>query len=508
MPHCISYTFFDGKPFHYMMRLLKKLLTNFSFRIYLLYFLIVGGAAWFIASRSLQTVEVSVSQAAEEILVDTANLLAELAGQESNAQKINIQRFETLMPKYLARRFNAPIYQLTKKQPDLQVYITDKKGKVLYDSTGQSVGKDFSRWRDVSHTLKGEYGARSSPLNHTVKSTTNEDEKGLFVAAPIKHNKKIIGVLTVVKGKTPLGDYVTLSTKKITAYAFAAFFIALVMGTFTTWWLWRSINKLSRYAKQLGQGKHVPQPRIIHSDFKPLANAVESMYKDLEGKEYVENYTHTMAHELKSPLTGIIATTELLQQNLSPADRQQFVNNIHDSAQRMTDLIERLLELAAVENKNQLEHTQTIHLSQLVKQVIASREVLLEKKQLQIHLQTDNQLTIQGEPTLLSQSLANLLDNAIEFSNEKGSIKISVEKISDEKQKNTCKISLHDSGNGIADFAKARLFERFFSTPRPHNQQRSSGLGLAFVKEVVQLHGGSVTLDNHPDGGAIATIYL
>ncbi len=490
-----------------MMRLLKKLLTNFSFRIYLLYFLIVGGAAWFIASRSLQAVEVSVSQAAEEILVDTANLLAELAEQESNNGIINVERFKILMPDYLGRRFNAPIYQLVKKQPDLQIYITDKQGKVLYDSTGQSIGEDFSHWRDVSRTLKGLYGARSSPLNPVVKITTNEREKGLFVASPIKNREEIIGVLTVIKGKTPLGDYVTLSTKKITAYAFVAFFIALIMGTFTTWWLWRSINKLSRYAKQLGQGRHVPQPKIIHSDFKPLANAVESMYKDLEGKEYVENYTHTMAHELKSPLTGIIATTELLQQDISPADQKQFINNIHDSAQRMTNLIERLLALAAVENRNHLEHTEKVDLPSLIKRLLASREVQLQQKQLHIDFQVNDEVTIQGEPTLLSQSLANLLDNAIDFSKTHSTIKIAIHKVINEKQK-SCKITLHDGGDGIAEFAKARLFERFFSTPRPHNQQRSSGLGLAFVKEAIQLHGGTVSLENHPDGGAIATLTL
>lgn len=494
-----------------MIRLIKKLLTNFSFRIYLLYFLMVGGAAWFIASRSLQAVEVSVSQAAEEILVDTANLLAELAEQESNDGTINTQRFEQLMPAYLRRYFNANIYQLVKETPDLQIYITDHNGIVLYDSSGQSTGKDFSRWRDVSNTLKGRYGARSSPLDPTVKSTTNEKEKGLFVAAPIKKDEQIIGVLTVIKGKTPLGDYVTLSTKKITAYALAAFLIALVMGTFVTWWLWRSINKLSRYAKQLGQGQYVPQPKIIHSDFKPLADAVESMYKDLEGKEYVENYTHTMAHELKSPLTGIIATTELLQQDIPAADRAQFIDNIHDSAQRMTDLIERLLALAAVENKNQLEHTERINLTDLIKGLFASREVLLRQKQLQVNFQTTQPIYCRGEPTLLSQSLSNLLDNAIDFSKPHSTITLDIAIIDDEqaeKKPSQLKITLHDGGDGIADFAKPRLFERFFSTPRPHNQQRSSGLGLAFVKEAIHLHRGTVTLDNHPKGGAVATIFL
>lgn len=488
-------------------KLLKKLLTNFSFRLYLLYFLMVGGSAWFIASRSFQILETSVNQAAEEILIDTANLLAELAAQNSQNGRINTQRFQSLMPAYLQRRFDAAIYQSVKKQPDLQIYITDQSGKVLFDSTGQSVGEDFSRWRDVSLTLKGHYGARSSPLSPQTGTVVSEQEKGLFVAAPIKHNNAIIGVLTVIKGKIPLGGYITLSTQQITAYALLVFVIALFAGTFITWWLWRSINKLSNYAKQLGNGQHVLQPKIIHSDFKPLADAVETMYKDLEGKEYVENYTHTMAHELKSPLTGIIATTELLQQDLPDKDRQQFVSNIHESAQRMTQLIERLLALAAVENKNHIEHPQTINVATLVNEVLHSRQQHIQHKRLQLDCHFDEQLSVIGEPTLLRQSLANIIDNAIDFSAVASTLRCRIKAIS-QAEKPYCQITLHDGGAGIADFAQSRLFERFFSTPRPDTQLRSSGLGLAFVKEVIQLHHGSITLTNHPDGGAVATIRL
>lgn len=488
-----------------MMRLVKKLLTNFSFRLYLLYFLMVGGAAWFIAARSLQTLEISVNQTAEEILIDTANLLAELAAQDVNDGKIDITRFEQFMPTYLDRHVDAAIYQLSKKQSDLQIYITDNAGIVLYDSTGRSVGEDFSRWRDVSRTLDGRYGARSSPLDPSVKSTSNERAKGLFIAAPIKSQGEIIGVLTVIKGKTPLGGYITFSTEKITAYALLVFLIAIAAGTFISWWLWRSINKLSRYAKQLGRGQYVPQPKIIHSDFKPLADAVESMYKDLEGKEYVENYTHTMAHELKSPLTGILATTELLQQDIPAADRKQFIDNIHDSAQRMTTLIERLLGLAAVENKNRIEHPQRLDIADLLRQVIVSRKPHLQQKQLTVELCADEGITLSGEATLLSQSLANVLDNAIDFSPQNSVIEAHISSV-EQGGKNYAKITIRDHGAGIADFAKSRLFERFFSTPRPDTQQRSSGLGLAFVKEVAQLHGGSVSLDNHPEGGAVATL--
>lgn len=485
---------------------LKKLLTTFSFRLYLLYFLMVGGSAWFIASHSLQALEKSVNQVAEEILIDTANLLAELAEQEIKNGDINVARFEQLIPDYLARRFDANIYKHHKTQADVNIYLTDKTGKVLFDSTGQSLGKDFSNWRDVHATLDGRYGARVSSLNYAIDDVP-EIDKGLFVASPIHDNAgNIVGVLTVVKANRHLRNYLILSNKQVIFYALLVLLISLIAGAFITWWLWRSIRKLSRYAKQLGSGESTQQPKIIHNEFKPLANAMQNMYEELAGKEYVENYIHTMAHELKSPLTGIIASTELLQQDLPEQARQNFTNNIHDSATRMSALIERLLRLAALEKRHALDKISDIDVATLLHDLLVERQHQLKQKNLSVKQQLDAHLPLHGEPTLIAQSLANLLDNAIDFSLAGGIIDISATYHADTDLPLT--ICIRDNGEGIADFAQSRLFERFYSTPRPDTQQRSSGLGLAFVKEAITLHGGTITLDNHPDGGAEAIIRL
>ncbi|MBS9781285.1 MAG: two-component system sensor histidine kinase CreC [Gammaproteobacteria bacterium] len=492
------------------MRYLKKLIGSFSFRLYLMYFLMVGGAAWFIASRSLQAVDVSVSQAAEEVLVDTANLLAEQLSHELKDGKINVERLRENVPNYLQRRFHAKIYENVKTRPDLQLYVTDDKGIVIFDSTGLATGQDFSRWKDVKRTLSGEYGARASPLDYRVE-TAEEAEKGLFVSAPIVAEDKVIGVLTVIKGRIYLGDYVLNTNHKIKWYALAVLSVSLFTGAFISWWLWRSIKKLSRYAKQLGQGNHVAQPKIIHSEFKPLANAMESMYEDLEGKEYVENYVHTLAHELKSPLTGMIATTELLQQNNMPADtQQQFIGNLHDSAQRMTALIERLLQLASVENRHQLAQVKSVNIADCVNELLQDFQSRMTDKGVKLECDIPTGLSVIGEPTLIRGCISNLVDNAIDFTHDNTTVKIIAKVVeSDTDKHNTDShivIEIIDSGDGIADFAKPRLFERFFSTPRPHSQQRSSGLGLAFVKESMALHGGKVVLENHTAGGAVARL--
>ncbi len=483
------------------MNYLKKLLGSFSFRLYLFFFLMVGGAAWFIVSRSLQAVDVSVSQAAEEVLVDTANLLAEQLSHELQDGKIKVEKLREQVPAYLQRQLHANIYENVKTRPDLQLYVTDARGIVIFDSTGLATGQDFSQWRDVKLTLSGQYGARSSPLDYR-RATADEEEKGLFVAAPIVAEDRVVGVLTVVKGKTYLGDYVLNTNRNIKWYAVMVLAVSLLTGAFITWWLWRSIRKLSGYAKQLGRGNHVEQPKIIHSEFKPLANAMESMYRDLEGKEYVENYVHTLAHELKSPLTGMIATTELLQRDKLPADTsRQFIGNLHASATRMAALIERLLQLAAVENRHQLEYRQQVNLADCVNKLMPDFQHRIAAKNLTVAIDIADDMQVSGEPTLIAGCISNLLDNAIDFTRHNTTLQVKAQ-LTDDAQI----VSIIDGGEGIADFARPRLFERFFSTARPHSQQRSSGLGLAFVKQAMALHGGQVTLDNHPDGGAVARL--
>ena len=176
---------------------------GYSLRFFLVYFLIIGGLAWFIVSKALDTLGSSVSQSAEEVLVDTANLLAELVGQQARDGDISVGPLRQLIPAYLDRKLDARIYDVTKHTPDLQVYVTNAKGIVLFDSSGQSEGADFSRWRDVMLTLQGRYGARSSPLDPDVQVAPS-DEKALYVAAPVRQGDAIIipehgGEATTVK---------------------------------------------------------------------------------------------------------------------------------------------------------------------------------------------------------------------------------------------------------------------------------------------------------------------
>jgi two-component system sensor histidine kinase CreC len=224
----------------------------------------------------------------------------------------------------------------------------------------------------------------------------------------------------------------------------------------------------------------------------------------LEGRKYVENYVQALTHEIKSPVAAISGAAELLREEMPAAQRDRFLGNIQAETIRIQQIVDRLLLLSAVEAKKTLEERTPIDLAEVLKEAIGSVEPQAAGKK--IAMETDfpeDACTTEGDRFLLEKALSNLLQNAVVFTPEKGRISTSLS-----REDGCYIIAIEDNGPGVPEFAQPRVFERFFSLPRPDTGKKSSGLGLAFVQEVATLHGGSVTLENVESGGARATLRL
>jgi two-component system sensor histidine kinase CreC len=236
-------------------------------------------------------------------------------------------------------------------------------------------------------------------------------------------------------------------------------------------------------------------PHYRGGELEQLATAVEHMRTQLEGKAYVERYVHTLTHELKSPLAAIRGAAELLQGEMPLAQQQRFVSNIDSESVRMQQLIERLLNLAQVEQRQGLEERVAVPLAGLVDEVLKAQAARIEGKQLRVEQQISTDLTLTGEPFLLRQALGNLLENALDFTPVQGVLRFSAERVGEQIE-----FRLFNQAEAIPDYALPRLSERFYSLPRPDSGRKSTGLGLNFVEEVVKLHGGSLSIGNVEGG--------
>jgi two-component system sensor histidine kinase CreC len=268
-------------------------------------------------------------------------------------------------------------------------------------------------------------------------------------------------------------------------------------------WISRPIEKLTYYAKAVRDGRRVPAPRLGRDEVGVLGAAFEEMRVALEGKRYVEEYVQTLTHQMKGPLSAIRGAAELLDEDMPSEQRSQFLQNIRSESARIQDLIERMLQLSALEGRKELRDVEEVDMSELVMDVLAEMQPMLAAKQLEIKFQPGEPVAVKGERFLLRQALANLLQNAIDFGPEKDAICISVE-----ARDGKAVISISDNGPGIPDYALDKVFTRFYSLCRPDTGKKSSGLGLTFAKEVADLHGGQIRIANRAEGGAEVTLIL
>ena len=477
-------------------------------RLLLGFFLITGIAGFFVMRVFVQQVQPSVREVMEDMLVDTANILAELAQDDLAAMPpqgdLQGSRFARRVMDYAARPVDAQIWGLSKRTLDYRVYVTDAKGRVVFDTGlpggGNAVGQDYSRWRDVSRTLSGQYGARA-----TRYVVADDDSSVMHVAAPVIQSGQTIGVLTVAKPMRSVAKFVERAQQEILVKGLWLLGLSLLVGAAVTGWVIWSVRRLRHYAQRVQWGQREPPPELS-GELGDLARAMEAMRDRLDGHEHVEQLVRAMTHELKSPLTAIGGAAELLQDELPAADRARFAGQIREQTDRLRRLVDRLLELSKLEQRHSLEHQQVLDPADVIEQVLQAHGPRLQQVGIAVTRQLTGGLRVQGEAELLALALGNLLDNAIDFSPQGSAIDIGLR-----AEGHQVLISLRDHGAGVPDFAWPRLGERFYSTARPaadgQAPRKGTGLGLAIVRQVMALHGGELQLAP-ASSGLLATLRL
>jgi len=475
--------------------------VRLGLRLLLGFFLISGLAAFFVLRVFVLEVRPSVREVMEDMLVDTANILAELARDDLQRMPagatLDGSRFASSVRYYASRPVDAKIWDLDKRSLDYRVYVTDAAGRVVFDSGrrdgASAVGEDYSRWRDVARTLTGRYGARA-----TREVQTDERTSVMYVAAPVKDGDRVIGVLTVAKPISTVQPFVDRAERKILVQGAWLLGLSLLIGILVTGWIVWSVRRLRAYAQQVQFGERLAPP-ALSGELGELAKAMQSMRERLDGREHLEQTVRALTHELKSPMTAIAGAAELLHDELPAADRQGFAREIRDQVARQRALVERLLELSKLEHRSSLEHAAALDLGACADAAIAQAEPRARQRGITMRWALRDAAPVFGETELLQLAIANLIENALDFAPPDSSIEFDLR-----RDAQRVRLVVRDHGSGVEDYALARLGQRFFSTPRPAEPgevpRKGSGLGLAIVREIVALHRGALRFSNAAPG--------
>lgn len=458
---------------------------------------IVAVAVWLRADMLPRYME-----AQEDTIADTAHVLAtQVAANALVRHGGEIVASPALLADTFApmhtRSVRARISSLLKTDIGLRIYVTDRRGVVIYDSEGgRDVGADYSRWRDVYHALRDEYGART-----TKGDFLYPEGHSMYVSVPIYHGDRIVGALGVGKSTRNAERFIVAAVERLALISAGVLLTALLLGAMLHRWLSRPLERLHAYAVALRSGRREATPRLGNDDVGRIGDAMTELRDALDGKQYVEQYVQSLAHELKSPTAAIAGAAELLDEHMPASDRARFVHNIRRESQRVNDIVRRVLELASLEAQQGLKTIEAVSVSAVIEAAIAEQSVQAEARQVRVLVENDASLTVRGDSFLLHRALSNLLANAIDFSPEGAAVTVAAR-----QQGQRVYITIRDHGPGIPGYARDRIFERFYSLPRTDGR-KSTGLGLAFVAEIMALHGGSVVLDGDAQG-TTATVEL
>ena len=454
-----------------------------------------------LALHFLSEVEPQTFQATEEGMVDTANLLAEIVEKDFRGHDFKADQLREAFAGAHGRVLQARIFEHMKRSVGIHAYLTDEKGIVIFDSdAAKREGQDLAAKLDVARTLSGRYGARSS-RDQESDSTTSV----LYVGAPVGDPLNPNGVLTVYK---PQADVLPLVRERrriiYTACGLIGGGILFLIGVVFLW-LFHPIGKITEYARAIERGERPPKPKIgIGREVNTLAHALDSMRDVLEGRRYAERYIQTLTHEMKSPLAAIRGAAELLDEEMPVEVRKRFLENIRAETARSERLINRLLELAAIEGRTSLEQPEELDFQAIVARAIDQARPLAEIAGVVLQdTAAAAPVMLRGDAFILRAAVTNLLENAIDFSPSGSTVEIAVHAAGGKVV-----LTIRDHGPGVPDYAREKIFERFYSLRHHTSKRKGTGLGLTLVRETAELHGGTITLEPAEGGGTVAKLTL
>jgi len=221
----------------------------------------------------------------------------------------------------------------------------------------------------------------------------------------------------------------------------------------------------------------------------------------LLGENMRRQFTANVSHELRTPLTTILGYTEMLRNGMVKGeDLQQFYQLIHRESSRMITLMEDILRLSKLDEGYVNGKREKVNLNAVAQAVCQSLELSADEKKVKLNF-TGEDAYILGDATLLDELCYNLIDNAIKYNIENGSVDVSI------KAGSQTVLVVQDTGIGIAPEHHSRIFERFYRTDASRSKATGgTGLGLSIVKHAAEYHRGKINLRSKPGEGTAITV--
>tara|TARA_A100000164_G_C21885661_1_gene762608 strand:- start:136 stop:1677 length:1542 start_codon:yes stop_codon:yes gene_type:complete len=377
--------------------------------------------------------------------------------------------------------------------------LNEEKTKEITEEKNINIGKDnLVSLKDILFNYAGS-------KNYGIPFTFTQQEFNNFKLTTIRNvfrDKKNIGFIAITENANDVRAVINERKTFIIRTAFAVGIVILIFSFVLNRYFLKPIQNLVNYINKI---KNKDNKKISIDNLKNrndelglLSKSLDNMTLELQKRiSHAENFSTDLVHEIRNPLASLKSASEILNDTKEAGERLKLINILSHDVQRIERLITDYSQILKDEVALSKEKFKKINLIPIIQSVVDDyNNIYQTKRGIKISLgnEIDKKFIIDGIENRIEQIVANLLDNAISFSNKNQNIDVKVSK----NVNNQVVINILDEGPGFGERDTAKIFNRFYSN-RPDKFGQHSGLGLNIVKNLVELHKATITASNRKD---------
>jgi two-component system, OmpR family, sensor histidine kinase ChvG len=359
-------------------------------------------------------------------------------------------------------------------------------------------GNDGRAYREVLYAYSGDTAAAER---------VDEDNKLILsVAVPVQRFREIYGVLLVSSEGGDIDSILREERATLLEVFFVAFAVMVVLSLYLSGFIAQPVRRLAAAADRVRRGRSgretIPQMEDRHDEISDLANSLSGMTRALYNRiDAIERFAADVAHELKNPLTSLKSAVEMLTRAKDDASRARMMEIVRNDVKRIDRLITDISDASRIDAEMSREHAEPVMLEHLLETIVEVYRFseMPTAVQIVLDMKLPKGATVLGHDERLGQVFRNLIDNAISFSPEGGTVKITAT-----AEGRRARVIVEDEGPGIPEDNLETIFERFYTErPAGHGFGDNSGLGLSIAQQIVTGMGGRIWAENREGVGGV-----
>lgn len=271
----------------------------------------------------------------------------------------------------------------------------------------------------------------------------------------------------------------------------------------------RPLKEILFATKQMARGNFNVKLTPKHSyryydEFDIIKDDLNKMALELSKSEILKtDFISNLSHEIKTPLAIILNYSKVLEnKNLTDEEKNKYLKSLQKACHSLNNLVNNILKLNKLENQKLIPEISRFNLSELLSSQILQFEEIIEKRNITLNCNIEDDLYINSEASYIEIIINNLMSNAIKFSDKNSTIYVSLIKIN-----NIYIMKFKDEGCGMDPETGKRIFDKFYQGDTSHHKE-GNGLGLALVKKVIDIIGGTINVESELNVGSTFTIEI